>query len=452
MALASHLFALALTGVLVGASPDDASPALNAPGKRILQALRAQRADRSYESRPYVDSVEKDFAPALPLLLEVLASNRLPVSAEGEQVQKLSEPQREILYEGLARLPRVRLVRAADELLEGEVAGVEQHALAICLRSLTGDAQQVGAIAQLAIEGAVRSDAPGAEFPTRLSRAFEEGLLRLFQADPRSLGELAGLRKSIYTPLYPAALRSIGKSRAASACDTLLWIARREPTLRGLAFAQLRLTGPSPDMEVNDALVELMVEHVAQAPLQEKRPAVLAMGELESPAAVASLISLLSEPGGVATDALWSLHKITGMGFPADRERWSFWFREETRWRDQQSARVVDDLHGRNAAKAVVAVRALASHLLYRHANAVELARALEHSPEARKPMICAALQMLASERALPQLVSALSSQDKRVQEAARAALATISSLDRGLDPVAWREALSERYAGIVSW
>ncbi|MFT4539933.1 MAG: hypothetical protein ACI835_002382 [Planctomycetota bacterium] len=448
MVILTHILPLALTGLIFSPTSDEVRTDLSAAEERILETLRESREARSMESEPWVDSIEDDIGKSIPLLLELLETRRIPKTEDDHEAQRLSEPQRSILLSGLSRMPAAKLVNAAETLLEAQELDAHDYALAIVLRSLTASPAQLEPISQLAL--AVKSE--DAKLHPALEAAFGESLQRMLEDEPACASELGFLRASSFKLLLPRTIRAIGKARTALGCSTLLWIARTEQELRPAVFAQIRLTGPSHDEAVNTALIKLMVDHVRSAPEREKRSAVVALGELEHPRAVEVLIPLLEAESGVASDALWSLQKITGMRFAADPFRWKHWFEQEIKWQHEAYPAVVQDLHGTDAAKAVAAIRTLATHHLHRKLHSQELARALDEGPRVRKPMICSALQMLNSDDALPALLRAFDTEEERQRNAALRALAAISELDLPSEYGGMRDELLRHYPDLRGW
>ena len=444
-----------LTSLLLAAAPltvegtDEARPDLKPAERRAVEILRESREATATDRTPFVTSISKEAKDAFPVLIDLLASGRVPAVEASEQMQRLSSLQREILLESLSRSPSTALTAEADRRIAGEDASVEDFALAICLRSLTGEPGQVEVVARLVLDG---TGEKLADPPEALARAYEEALERLFRNDSRSLESLGVLKRRNYEPLYPSTVRAIGAARAARGCATLLWIAQRAPDLRKLVFGQLRKTGPSHDEAVDRGLVELTLDFMRGKPDRDIRSAIVVLGEFGHESAVEGLIELLERGGGIAEDALWSLREITGLGFTADPLRWRFWHENEKRWFEQEFESTVAALHGRKPAASVAAIRELATHHLRRHAVAVELATALQVAPVERQPMICAALQVLGSERALPVLSTLLGGDEGRPKTSAHAAMVAITGLDLPPDPRPWRDALNENYSHLGSW
>jgi HEAT repeat protein len=204
-------------------------------------------------------------------------------------------------------------------------------------------------------------------------------------------------------------------------------IATWNDELAFLAIAQVRSLGPSPDEDVNYALLEVVRRRLDLTRPDRSQALVLVMGELSDFESIPLLLDLLEDGGeGMSKSALWALQRMTGLRLPAKAESWRRWLDQELAWKEKERADVLERLESPLRADVVAAVQELARHRYERPFLAARLAETLENRDPLVRVAACEGLAALASLGQKEALLRAVKDPDSRVAAAAEHALGSI--------------------------
>jgi HEAT repeat protein len=420
-----------------GEVPVDPPRALAPAEAELVVILRRARS----EEDPAFDALAEEAAavgvPGIRASLRLLERERVPPLEPEQTEQVLSEPQRELLLAGLARMEREAVLEElADRMaLAHDVAG---RLLALRVLGAVGDTESLQGLVGLAL-------AEGEEEPPpRLEEALREAIALILVREPSAFDRLhEELRR---TPddlqgVWIAAAGDTGSPRTLELCAHALGF-RTE--LAPIATAQVLRVGRSPHPELNRELVERLRWMLDPTRAGLCRSVLLALGELGDYESIPTLIELLDGPDeGLSQNALWALQRITGLPFPASAQRWRSWYAQELAWFEHEERRVLRDLGSRDPARVSGALREIGRRRTQRESLAVEVLAVLERSEPSLRAQACDTLGVLGAEVALPALVERLEGDIPYCAQAAWRALGSISGLDLPAQGGAWRDALA---------
>ena len=306
------------------------------------------------------------------------------------------------------------------------------------------DVKTLGYLALVPAEDSAQPADPSAP-QTVLVGPLEDALVSVLDRDERALVAIRELVRTGSESLHPTVVRALGRGGRANALELLHDMARADESLLPLVISQVRSLGSCSDAGVNAQWGRTLQANLYCEDEGLCRASILALGELSCYEAIPALLHVLeSGDEGACTNATWALRRMTALGFGDNPERWKHWYEAERTWYDRDFPRLLHDLHTRDRARIVAAVRAISSHRYRRHDLAEGLAFALEGTDPVHLPLFCTALSGLGSDRALPTLVRMLERERRpsAYAEHLRAALCSISGRDLPADPELWRREL----------
>ncbi|MFT7668566.1 MAG: HEAT repeat protein [Planctomycetota bacterium] len=249
--------------------------------------------------------------------------------------------------------------------------------------------------------------------------------------NPSEASQLRETIKVTPTELLPTIVRAIGKAPSAEATKLLTHLLHAYPDLDLLILAELGRVF-EVTREAFDITVEMRVGlHIVSPKVALRREACLLAGRLELLHMIPQLIELLTDKdGGVCANAYWSLKRVTGKKLKAEPDRWSNWYDAEESWWNDDAQAAFSQLSNARPFEVSQGIRALSGHRLYRHEIAAELLVLLDHEKPSIVAQSCAALGVLRSGSAVPELRGVLSHEVEKTRDAAWQALKLITGRD----------------------
>jgi hypothetical protein len=442
VALAASLTAC-LAGSLLAAraNGDDETPASNVESpfewqgtvsaEHSLVASVLREARRT--STPAKELVEKLSAPnakQLDAMLDILIQGRVPKVSDKDAPQMLSQAQRALLLQLIARFE----ARTALHALEGRLAERPQDA---ALR--TAFVQVLGVLGTERDLARIDQLAPRAEdgaMPRNAAESARAAYVAILHRSP-DMTELsdASIRRFGDAAMHELLL-AIGDLCDPRAVPFLYVIAQDRPTLAQLAIAMVPACGRTDDADFNRAFALWLRDRVDPLRIDWTRTIVQALGVLDEGDAAGILVDLLSsEHHGLALSAHEALKKISGLEYAAQAPDWRAWFDGEERWFEREYPKQRHALRSSKTREVVHALHAFNERALHKSILAADVIDVLKRPEPALQALACGVLETLGTKRCIAPLVDLLASRDKRVADAAWRSLCKITSKDVPREP-----------------
>lgn len=421
------------------------APPATVPGSRVgdsaVALLRASRAKDGPSTDEVVARLHGLGAAALEPLLDLLIARRIPPLVEGERLQTLSVPQRDMILATLARWsPRSSLTKIEARLSTENSPAV--RLAAIYVYSAVGEARDLARIGQLAL-GSEPDAAQPAELSEDLASAVRTAHAAILRRDPSGFRWLRAEIDRAPACMQVPVLFAVGDTRDPCGIDVLARVLAFHPQLADMVVAQARLLGRSCDAEANRALAQEVRPYLDNERVELACAAIRSLGELGDDDLAPRLVQLLeSDRPAIADSAHWALRRLSRLELPKQAGPWKAWLRSEQDWWANDSERLIVGLTRGSRATRVQSVAALGSRTWRRTELALEVAAALADKDPLVREQACSALGQLGSPVVSEALINALEDETAKVRVAARAALAAIHSRALPEDPAACREAL----------
>jgi hypothetical protein len=216
-----------------------------------------------------------------------------------------------------------------------------------------------------------------------MKRSAELALIRLLRRHDTK-GTYDAVGKALRTASEETRARvicSIGDTNSAHGMRLLTGLLGRWSDLDlAVVSAIAHLPGVVPAEEVVPTLRELLSTDDSEL----RRETVTALGAFQDAESVEILIGLLKEDsGGLRGNAHWALRQISGLEFPADVDRWSLWYADETSWWEKEGKRLLEILETGTTAEILAALRDISDRRLFRDRFVPLLESLLEHEDPA---------------------------------------------------------------------
>jgi hypothetical protein len=408
-----------------------------APDAHVARVLRSSRFDGAPSNEKLAEELVAPGVATLAPLFAILEARRVPLSGlEGEKIQKLSEPQREIVLTAFGLFGRKPVLAALEKrLAEGAAAG--RPLAAIDTLGAVGEAREIARVIELVPAGEEEAHA----------KAVSDAFARILRRDAGGQAQVASLYPRVAKPLRPAVLDAIGVARDPRALSLLSKVLQEEPELVANAVAKVRLVGRSARPELNESVARSLRERITDPDDRHARAAVIALGELGDVESLPRILELLEIEGqpALAENALWALRRASGIADPPKEEGfWQRWLEGESRWYASERPSALERLVSKRPDQVVSALRALASHRLYRDELAPELALVLDHDDASLRSFACQMLGELGSALSIETLVGMRDDRDPKVRAAAQAALTAMRARELPRDAPTWSDAPRE--------
>lgn len=418
-------------------APATSAPEVDLAAQVSAILLRAEEPDAEQTRAALAELAS--LGPLADPLLALLADWRTPDGAE-EEGAALNEAQQALVLELVAALPRATWKPFLDGLARSEDPG----ALRAGLR-LQGALVKASSLRTLFDLAARASQAGRFE---AVASAFEQGLATALARDAKCVDVLRSAWRELDTPRLECALRALERRPSPEVVDCLWsWLGRCASLDASVLLALGNLHALVPPAR-RAALANDVQGYLASGRSEVIQAAATTLGRIGAPATVPWLIELLvHEDRAVQRAALGALRSIGGMRLPGSTTAWRSWYAREETWFQEHAPALLEELVGAEESADPVPqtgalLRSLTEHRLHRDELAEHIFPLLSSPRPRQRVLACQAFERLASRRALPWLVSALSDEIPGVVSAAHAALQTLEGVTLGTEPEAWCERL----------
>ena len=282
---------------------------------RLVEALRTSRKPDGPDHEEVVATIRNLGSSAVGPMLEILVQRRIPGLREGDEVQILSQPQRDMLLAGFALWSPGTTIASIEARL-AVASGPNERLAGIYVHAAVGQGTHLERVLELALA----SDQVTLP-PERLPKEFEKAVRLAFA---RILGREAGAFRSLRTILEraPACFHrpivfALGDTRDACAIEPLALVLAFHDDLAPLIIGQVRLLGRSSDEAVNRALSSEVRGYLDSERVELACAAARSLGELGDDECVPRLVEMLESPiPPVVDSAHWALRRLSGLQLP----------------------------------------------------------------------------------------------------------------------------------------
>lgn len=284
--------------------------------------------------------------------------------------------------------------------------------------------------------------------PSELARPhvrahFETAIAGVLERYPEGIEQIRRTSDSIDPAALDLVVHGMPFGDSGAGLDLILELLEQEPDLGPAVLSRISSLAESTQGAVlDDALwkLEWLVDH---ADWEIRRGAAIALGKLQDPNSCPQLIRMLEDSERrVGKAALWALRGMSSRNFAADPDLWQGWYEGELSWFEGPCVALEIDLASEDPAAVVRAVGLLCHRPLFRNHMAESLAPVLWNEDPALVQVVCAALEQLGSQRALPHLVKRLADVEDEATPAIRNSLQGLTGLELPAEQEAWSAAL----------
>jgi HEAT repeat protein len=424
----STALALVLGLVLAGTAGAQRGPRSSddPPAGLVERAFVGQHTPA--ELRRRLSSVE---ASEIPRLFQVAAEGRLAGSDPGVMIE-LDDAERQAVREALWARPRRELVPFLEDLASRPIDPAfraEAQRMLGCM----GAADHLKLLARLTQPSGERGPVP-----PELRAGFTAAMSSILARDPAALAQVRALVSESPPGLASPIVEALAGQSSGAATRILADLLGRSPGLDPLLLARLGERG-----EMRESGAESVFASVRRY-LRKSDPAlvyaaVLACGQLGDDGAVETLIDLLAHADErLRRGTFTALEKISGLSFGQDVERWTRWYRTETRWWEGEAEGLLLRIERGRGLEFVRAAREALEHRLFRDRIAEAFAQTLQRGGDEEVLLACRALEQLRSRIAVPGLIECLERSDPLVRRAAWKALRAITGVELPPEVDSW--------------
>ncbi|MBK7645584.1 MAG: hypothetical protein IPJ19_21550 [Planctomycetes bacterium] len=252
-------------------------------------------------------------------------------------------------------------------------------------------------------------------------------LAAIFARDSDACEHAFTIGRTIALPEGENLARALAASHSGAAARALVRLANARPTLSPIGFSCLLAEAEALPRPVDPDLLGVVRELLGHEDHPAAQELCLLAGRFEDDDSVPVLIERISsQQASLRSNALWSLHRITGLGLGPDAKAWGQWYQDETKWWGERSAAVFARLHSPDAGAQRRALGELGARFWRRAQVSAELSEFLGRAERDGARMACGLLARLGCKTAAPALEARLEDSDDTVRESARAALASL--------------------------
>ncbi|MCY3004088.1 MAG: hypothetical protein NTV21_20010, partial [Planctomycetota bacterium] len=233
--------------VLAAGSPLSAARASSALEERdavretLIEALRTSRKSDGPDHEEVVATIQGLGSATIQLTLDILVQCRIPALHEGDEVQILSQPQRDMLLAGLA----LWSPRTSTDAIEARLAvaqGPRERLAGIYVYAAVGQGAQLQRVIELALP--TESDAPLPErLPKDTEKAVREAFARILTRDPRAYDSMRTTIERAPACLHKPIVFALGDTRDPCGIEPLALVLAFHEDLAPLIVGQARLLG-----------------------------------------------------------------------------------------------------------------------------------------------------------------------------------------------------------------
>jgi len=419
------------------APPVVRSGAPNAHETALSALLRRSRDADAPKPTELIAQAAALGAGAVEPALGILLTHSIPPTQEGQAVQQLNEPQRELLLGALQQLPpEPALARIELELKAGP--GFERAWAALHVWSAVGTPEDLVRgleFAAASMDGSARD--------RLLERAAEQAAQRSLLRRPEGHEALRRNFQRIDPRLRLELILAVGATRDGRAAGLLADVLDSDPELAPAALAQAQVIRRSNDARVHAALRSELREQLRAESVPTRTVALRALGVQRDWQSVERMLELLDDPDErVRESALWALERATDLHWRGP-DAWRAWNAAEMRWGDERLERVIEQLQSSAPGQLLPALEEVARHPLFAESTSSWAVDALGAAAAEVRRAAAEALGKLGDPQACAGLVEALEDAEPEVARAAHVALSRICGLDLPAEAQLWRAALA---------
>lgn len=407
----------------------------------LVEALRTSRNPDGPDHEEVVATIQGLGSGTIQPTLEILIQRRIPALREGDEMQILSQPQRDMLLAGLA----LWSPRTSIDAIEARLAlapGPRERLAGIYVYAAVGQGAQLGRVIELSLPP--EPDAPPPErLPKDTEKAVREAFARILSRDPRAYRSMRTTLERAPACLHRPIVFALGDTRDPCGIEPLALVLAFHEDLAPLIIGQARLLGRSADETANRVLASEVRRYLDSERVELACAAARSVGELGDDESVPKLLAMLESPlKPVVDSAHWALRRLSGLTLPALPGPWRASLSSDQLWWDTEATEMLDTLVNGTQPERLAAVGSLGGRPWRRADLAREVVATLEDPDEAVRLKACAVLAQLSSPAATEGLLGALGDTSDAVAQAAHKALVAIHGCALSTDPDEIRTAL----------
>lgn len=337
----------------------------------------------------------------------------------------LVREERELLREALRRWPEERGVQAVVVLLGDEPELSDVTTAARLLGEFAGG-RGVAPLFAMA-----RQVPPEEVAHPRVAEELERALAAMLERDTLGFGFLREEERRSDSALTACVVGALGRTPSDEAATMLDRMLGRESELDARVLEAFGLQGPWVERCRDGSCAENVRRYVDDLDPRLRREAVVALGRLGDTASARALVQRLEDRDRrVRAAALWSLRRVSGLGWGADETRWRHELQDEDEWLATTFPGLERDLRSGDPSRARRALHEIAARVLVRHVTAPRLAEALDGDPTIAVAT-CEALGRLGGPEAMAALIEAARVGPDPVRAAAERAIEALRAEER---------------------
>ena len=328
-----------------------------------------------------------------------------------------------ILLAALERVPGQAVTPLIDARIAAGPVLSELFALCKALERCSDAATVPRAIALAEAAGAQLAD-------ERMQDVFEDALAAAL-VHPAEVHCLRRSWEDLPEEALAAAVRALAVARDPAALELATERLALDPDLTPELLSAIGTLGALGEPRARLAAADAVLWHLrrCQSPT-EIQAVVVCLDRLGDDCAVPELLPLLESADEGVRRTVWrALCRLTGLGYPPEREPWEAWFGEEERWFDARAPELFAALDSPRLEEAVAAIQEISAHRLHREALVEVLAHALSDERRDVRLQACIAHQRLKRRSSLPWLEELRTDPDAVVSQAADRAVRAIKGV-----------------------
>ena len=420
--------ALVLGLILAGSTSAQRGPrgSEDPPSGLVERAFVGQRTPA--ELRRRLSTVE---ATEIPRLFRLAAEGVLPGSDPGVLVA-LDEAERQTVREALCARPRREIVPFLEDLASRPIdpaLRAEAQRLLGCM----GAADHLKLLARLTQPSGERGPVPPA-----LRAGFSAAMESILARDAAALAQVRALVSESPPGLASPIVEALASQGSGAATRILADLLGRSPGLDPLLLARLAERGRLRESGAEGVFLSVR-RYLKKSDPALVHAAVLACGRLGDDGSVETLVDLLPRADQRLRSRVFvALERISRLSFGEDVERWTSWYRNETRWWEGKAEGLLLRIERGRGLEFVRAAREALEHRLYRDRIAEAFAQTLQRGGDEEVLLACRALEQLGSRLAVPGLIDCLERDDPLVRRAAWKALRAITGAELPPEVDSW--------------
>lgn len=407
----------------------------------LVEALRSSRTSEGPDHGEVVATIQSLGSATIQPTLDILVKRRIPALHPDDEVQILSQPQRDMLLAGLA----LWSPRTSIEAIEARLAvaqGPGERIAGIYVYAAVGQANQLERVIELAFPTESKEPAPERP-PKDVEKAVREAFARILARDPQGYRSMRTVIERAPPSLHRPIVFALGDTRDPCGIEPLALVLAFHEDLAPLIVGQARLLGRSADETANRALANEVRRYLDSERIELACAAARSLGELGDDESVPQLVAMLeSQLKPVVESAHWALRRLSGLNLPALPGPWRASLSSDQLWWDTEAPGVLHALVTGTQPERLAAVGSLGGRPWRRADLAREVVATLEDPAEVVRLKACAVLAQLGSPAATEGLIGALSDGSEAVALAAHKALVAIHGRALSTEPGEVRAAL----------